>query len=169
MYSVNSETIEFFWDTDRIFDMVSYKTGIQAKKDDEMVGVITDDKREYVVENLRPIFVKLYGYFLDVSLSMPNVLYVHAPNAILGVFLSGFTVVCRRNAKGELLINEQRLNTISSLCQEYVVSEVIRKWSEDNDLEELRKIATVDSQAIIVDLEKNMKYLKKRAYLRSFS
>lgn len=169
MYSVNSETIEFFWDTDRIFDIVSYKTGIQSTIEDEMTAVITDDKREYVIENLRPIFVKLYSYFLDVTLSLPNVLYVHAPNAVLGVFLSGFTVVCRRNVKGELVINEQRLNTISSLCQQYAVSEVIRKWCQDNHLDELMKIATTDSERIVADLEKNVMYLKKRAYTRSFS
>ena len=73
MYKINSDTIDFFWDSDRIFDVVSYKTGVKAKdvaddensNADETYNIITDDKLEFVIESLRPIFISLYKLFLD--------------------------------------------------------------------------------------------------------
>ena len=176
MYKINSDTIDFFWDSDRIFDVVSYKTGIKAKdvaddensNADETYNIITDDKVEFVIESLRPIFISLYKLFLDISIDAPNTIFVHEPSAELGMFVSGFSISCWRNRADKLVVKEQRLNTVSSLCQEYVISEIIKKWYEDKDLKELAKISSDESAKILIELEENAKFLKKRAYERSY-
>lgn len=179
MYKINKNKIDFFWDTDRIFDLVSYKTGIQAKnmvqsgKDEdqkvEMDYIVTDDDKEYVQEELRPIFVRLYEFFLDVAYPEENVLYVSRPDATLGIFLSGFSVKSNHNVVGEMLIREQRLNVISSLCQEYIVAQVVSRWGLDNRLSEFRDANVEEIAKIEAKLKKNIVYLKKRAFVNSFS
>lgn len=177
MYKIKENRLDLFWDTDRIFDLASYKTGVQAKnmsqakeptENAEMDYIITDDDKEYVLEELRPIFVKLFEFFLDIAYPEPNVLYVCRPDVDLGIFVSGFAVVCRRDSSGKVIINEQRINSISSLCQEYVVASVVNKWCMDNRLTEFVKANNEEIEEIGRKLIKNISYLKKRAYLSSF-
>lgn len=178
MYSIKDKTIDFFWDTDRIFDIVSYETGIQSnnmvmKKNEvedgsKMDFIITEDKKEYVVETLRPVFIHLFDYFIDIAPSDTNVLYVNEPSVEFGIYLNGFSVICIRDREDKVVVNEQRLNIISSLCQEYITVEIIKKWSEDNALNDIVKAASENSKIIVEKLKKNILYLKKRAYMRSF-
>lgn len=177
MYKIKENRLDLFWDTDRIFDLASYKTGVQAKnmtstkeqtENGEMDYIITDDDKEYVLEELRPIFVKLFEFFLDIAYPEPNVLYVARPDVDLGIFISGFAVVCRRDSAGKVIINEQRINSISSLCQEYAVVSLVNRWCIDNRLTEFVKTNEDDIKEIEAKLTKNISYLKKRAYLNSF-
>lgn len=178
MYTIVGNRMDFFWDTERIFDLASYKTGVQAKnmsqpkepnEKEEMDYIITDDDKEYVLEELRPIFVKLFEFFMDIAYPEPNVLYVSRPDADLGIFVSGFAVVCQRDVYGNVIISEQRINTISSLCQEYLVVQVVNKWSMDNRLTEFLKANGEEIAEIEQKLVKNISYLKKRGYANSFS
>lgn len=177
MYKIKGNRLDLFWDTDRIFDLASYKTGVQAKnktqpkepsESTEMDFIITDDNKEYVLEELRPIFIKLFEFFLDIAYPEPNVLYVARPDVDLGIHVSGFAVVCRRDIHGKIIINEQRINSISSLCQEYVATSVVNKWCMDNRLTEFIKANEEAISAIETKLIENISYLKKRAYLNSF-
>lgn len=178
MYTIVGNRMDFFWDTERIFDLVSYKTGVQAKnmtqpkeseEKEEMDYIVTDDDKEYVLEELRPIFVKLFEFFMDIAYPEPNVLYVSRPDVELGIFVSGFAVVCQRDVHGEVIISEQRINSISSLCQEYLVAQVVSKWSMDNRLGEFQKENAMEIAEIEQKLVKNISYLKKRCYTNSFS
>lgn len=178
MYTIEGDRMDFFWDTERIFDLVSYKTGVQAKnmaqpkeptEKGEMDYIVTDDDKEYVMETLRPVFVNLFEFFLDIAYPEPNVLYVGRPDAELGIFVSGFAVVCRRGIDGEVIVGEQRINSISSLCQEFLVAQVVSRWCDDNRLGEFQAENKAEMAEIERKLVKNISYLKKRGYVNSFS
>lgn len=179
MYTIVGNKLDFFWDTDRIFDLVSYSTGVKARniangqkqegEDSELDYVVTDDQREYVVEELKPIFLKLFDFFVDIAYPDSNMLYVSRPDADLGFFISGFSVICRLNKAGKVIINEQRLGVISSLCQDYIVLHLVNKWCKDNRLSEFLKSQEDEILSIESKLRKNVLYLKKRGYDVSFS
>ncbi len=175
MYKINFDSIDFFWDTEKIFELVTHKTGVRAKNmnvsDDrlEIDYIITEDERDYVVTQLEGAMRSLYGMFVDITLSDGDSFYVSQPNTDLGIFISGFSVRCNRDGYGAMIPTEKRIGTVSTLAQEYLASKIISCWSEDNEIKEYEKINSEVLDEIVLSLRLAIIHLKRRSSANSFS
>ncbi len=172
MYNINYDSIDFFWDTEKIFDLVSHKSGVRAKNmklsDDEgseMDFIITEDDREFFDNELEGAVRALYAMFIDIALSEGDSCYISEPSATLGIFISGFAVKCNRDPYGALVVPEKRVGAVSTLCEEYIVNYVVDKWSEVQQLKGYESINKEVLERLLIGITQ----LKKRSYTNSYS
>lgn len=175
MYILNDYTVDFFWDTETIFDLASQSSGVAARGVNTKEGVdimslvITESDKEFVLRELFPIMNKLYDFFQDITPISSKGLYISMPDRVMTVPASGFDISINRDSYGKLVGRESRLEIINLLSQDFIVSSIIERWCSAKGLTHESERLTKSLEETSIRLKKDIKYLKKRNSSVSFT
>lgn len=182
MIQIKDTTIEFSFYTDEIFDKVSNQTLYYAKSKKDSEGKdmtdnisISQDEKDFVLTELRSTINSLFGNFIKLTNYVVNSLTVNElrddPEGSPGdkAYLSGFSITKNVDRDGKVLFNENRLTILDIKCLEYIVCDIILKWSKLQSLTDEVAYRTRDSSEITTSIQTQLFSLKKSMYNKSYS